>query len=210
MSMTAVLLVGAGGHARACIDVIETEGRFKIAGLVGRNEEVGARILGYPVLGSDADLPRLQVEHAYALIAVGQIKTPDPRMRLFELARHSGYELPVFVSPHAHVSQHATLGAGTIVMHGAVVNAGAVVGRNCIINSQSLVEHDAVIGDHCHIATAAAINSGVHIGAATFVGSNSTVRQLVHIGARCLIGMGQRVLADCPDGAQLPSLERQT
>jgi sugar O-acyltransferase (sialic acid O-acetyltransferase NeuD family) len=209
MSMSAVLLVGAGGHARACIDVIETEGRFKIAGLVGRSEEVGARILGYPVLGSDTDLCRLQAEHAYALIAVGQIKTPDPRMRLFELVRQSGYELPVFVSPHAHVSRHATLGAGTIVMHGAVVNAGAVVGRNCIINSQSLVEHDAVIGDHCHIATAAAINSGVRIDSATFIGSNSTVRQLIHIGTRCLIGMGQRVLADCPDGTQLPPVERQ-
>ena len=72
---------------------------------------------------------------------------------------------PCSSRPHAHVSRHATLGAGTIVMHGAVVNAGAVVGRNCIINSQSLVEHDAVIGDHCHIATAAAINSGVRIGA---------------------------------------------
>ena len=208
MSMTAVLLVGAGGHARACIDVIENEGRFKIAGLVGRNEEIGSRILGYPVLGSDADLGRLRAEHAHALIAVGQIKTPEPRMRLFELLRQSGYELPVFVSPHAHVSQHATLGAGTIVMHGAVVNAGATVGCNCIINSQSLVEHDAVIGDHCHVATAAAINSGVRIGPATFIGSNSTVRQLVNIGTKCVIGMGQRVLADCPDGTQMPPVER--
>lgn len=195
---------GSGGHARACIDVIEIEGRFKIVGLIGRDEEVGSRILGYPVLGGDADLDRLRTENAHALIAVGQIKTPESRMRLFEMARRSGYELPVIISPRAHVSRHAQVGAGTIVMHGAVVNAGAAVGCNCIINSQSLVEHDAVIGDHCHVATAAAINSGVRVGPATFIGSNSTVRQLVHIGARCVIGMGQKVLADCPDGTHLP------
>lgn len=205
MTKEPILLLGAGGHARVCIDVLEREGRFAVAGLVGLPEEVGTRILGYPVLGTDADLPTLLGDYTHALITVGQIKTPEPRMRLFDLLEQGGCALPVVVSPRAYVSAHATLGAGTIVMHGAVVNAGAVVGRNCIINSQSLVEHDAVIADHCHIATAAAINSGVHIGVGTFIGSNSSVRQCINIGERCLIGMGQRVLADCAAGTHVPT-----
>ena len=208
MTKAPILLVGAGGHARACIDVIELEGRLTVAGLVGLPHEVGTRMLGYPVLGTDADLPGLLGDCAHALVAVGQIKTPEPRMRLFDLLEQSGCALPVIVSPRAHVSKHAKVGAGTIVMHGAVVNAGAVVGRNCIINSQALVEHDAVIADHCHVATAAAINSGVHIGAGTFIGSNSSVRQCINIGERCLIGMGQRVLADCEAGTCMPPTKR--
>lgn len=208
MSKEPILLVGAGGHARVCIDVIEEEGRFAVAGLIGLPEEVGTKMLGYPVLGTDADLPHLLRSFTHGLIAVGQIKSPDLRIGLYELLEHSGCTLPVIVSPHAYVSNHAQIGAGTIVMHGAVVNAGAVVGRNCIINSQSLVEHDVVIGDHCHIATATAINSGVHIGAGTFIGSNSSVRQCISIGERCLIGMGQRVLADCEAGTFMPSSKR--
>lgn len=208
MTKAPILLVGAGGHARACIDVIEQEGRFAVAGLVGLPHEVGTRMLGYPVLGTDADLPALLGDYAHALVTVGQIKTPEPRMRLFDLLEQNGCDLPVIVSPRAYVSPHATLGSGTIVMHGAVVNAGAVVGRNCIINSQSLVEHDVVIADHCHIATAAAINSGVRIGAATFVGSNCSVRQVINIGEHCVIGMGQRVLADCEAGTVMPSPKR--
>jgi sugar O-acyltransferase (sialic acid O-acetyltransferase NeuD family) len=203
-----ILLAGAGGHARACIDVLEQEGRFFVAGLVGLAHEVGTRMLGYPVLGTDTDLPALHRDYVHALVSVGQIKTPEPRIRLFDLLQRNGYELPVVVSPRAHVSLHAKLGAGTIVMHGAVVNAGAVVGRNCIINSQSLVEHDVVIADHCHVATAAALNSGVHIGAGTFIGSNSSVRQGTNIGERCLIGMGQRVLADCQPGTHMPPPKR--
>ncbi len=199
------MLVGAGGHARACIDVIEQAGQFAVAALVGMPDQVGTRVLGYPVVGTDADLPALRARYTHALVVVGQIKSPEPRIRLFELLLRSGYTLPVIVSPRAYVSRHATLAAGTIVMHGAVVNASAVVGRNCILNSQSLVEHDAVIGDHCHIATAAAINSGVRIDAASFVGSNSCVRQGIRIGERCVIGMGQRVLADCAAGTQLPA-----
>lgn len=206
MTRKPLLLMGAGGHARACIDVIEQEGTFLIAGLVGCSHEAGAHVLGYRVVGTDTDLSALAREFDHALIAVGQIKTPEPRERLFGLLEENGFVLPVVVSPHAYVSAHARLGAGTIVMHGAVVNAGAEVGRNCIINSQALVEHDVVIGDHCHIATAAAINSGVFVGAGTFVGSNACVRQGIHIGERCLIGMGERVLADCEPGMHLPAL----
>lgn len=204
MTLAVILLIGAGGHARACIDVIEQEGRFTIAGLVGRPHEVGEKVLGYPVIGTDADLARLLLEYAHVLITVGQIKSSEPRMRLFSLAEQSGCDLPVIISPKAYVSSHAQVGKGTIVMHGAMVNAGADVGCNCILNSKSLVEHDVVIGDHCHIATGAVVNGGVNVGAGTFIGSCSSVRQGVKIGDRCVIGMGQRVLADCASGIQVP------
>jgi sugar O-acyltransferase (sialic acid O-acetyltransferase NeuD family) len=204
MSADSIVLLGAGGHARACIDVLEQHGRFRIAGLIGVPAEVGSEVLGYRVLGTDADLLRLRQQHPYALVAVGQIKTAEQRIRLFELAQSHGWQLPLIVSPQAYVSRHASLAAGTIVMHGAIVNAAAAVGRNCILNSHSLVEHDAVIADHCHVATAAAINSGVHVAAGTFIGSNSCVRQGIRIGARCVIGMGQRVVKDCADATHLP------
>jgi sugar O-acyltransferase (sialic acid O-acetyltransferase NeuD family) len=173
-------------------------------------QEVGRRVLGYPVLGSDVALPVMLDEFPMAFVSIGQIEAPGPRLRIFNLLQQRGCDLPVIVSPLAYVSKHATLGAGTIVMHGAIVNAGAVVGRNCIINSHALVEHDVAIADHCHIATAAVINGGVHIGEGTFVGSNSTVRQYVKIGEGCLIGMAQGLLANCEAGTSTPSLKKST
>ena len=210
MSREPLLLLGAGGHARSCIDVIEEEGRFAIAGLVGLREEVGTKVLGYAVLGHDADLPALLGEYRNALVTIGQIKSPDLRTRLFDEARKSGCEFPVIVSPLAHVSRHATVGVGTIVMHGAIVNAAAAVGRNCIINSHALVEHDAVVEDHCHISTSAAVNSGVRVSTGTFVGSNSSVRQSVTIGERSVIGMGERVLRDCDPRTWLPACKERS
>jgi sugar O-acyltransferase (sialic acid O-acetyltransferase NeuD family) len=205
MSKMPILLLGAGGHARACIDVIEQEGRFNVGGLIGTKAQVGARICGYSVLGIDADVERLRRDFSHAIVTVGQIKTPDIRIRLFNLLEQHGFALPVIVSPRAYVSAHSLLAAGTIVMHGAIVNAGAAVGRNCILNSQSLVEHDSIIEDHCHVATAAAINSGVHVGVGSFIGSSACVRQGTQIGERCIIGMGQRVLKHCDAGTQLPA-----
>jgi sugar O-acyltransferase (sialic acid O-acetyltransferase NeuD family) len=205
VSQGSILLLGAGGHARSCIDVVEQHGQFRIGGLLGLPTQVGTSVLGYSVLGTEADLPMLVREHAYALITIGQLSTPEHRMRLFNMAHSHDYRLPVIVSPRAYVSRHASLAAGTVVMHGAVVNAFAVVGRNCILNSLSLVEHDAVIDDHCHISTAAAVNGGVHVAAGTFIGSHACVRQGIRIGEGCVIGMGQRVFGDCAPGTHLPA-----
>lgn len=206
MSQLPILLLGAGGHTRACIDVIEQEGRFKIIGLIGLAHEVDTSMFGYPIVGTDTDLSRILKGNIATLVTIGQIKTPALRINSFNLLMKQHTELPVIVSPHAYVSPRAKLGAGTIVMHGAVVNAGATVGRNCIINSLALVEHDVVIEDHCHISTQAAVNSGVHIGEGTFIGSNASVRQCLTIGSFCLIGMGQRVLTDCKSATQLPAI----
>jgi sugar O-acyltransferase (sialic acid O-acetyltransferase NeuD family) len=195
-----LLVFGAGGHARSCIDVIESAATYAIAGLIGRDGEVGTLVSGYAVLGTEEDLPRLAAQHPNALIGVGHIKTAAPREQLFELLSAQGLNMPVIISPRGYVSPRASVGAGTIIMHGAVVNAGARIGRNCIVNSQALVEHDAEIGDHCHVATGARVNGGVSVGRGTFIGSGSVVMQGVRIGERCIVPMGAAVRHDCPDG----------
>lgn len=189
-----ILLLGAGGHAKACIDVIEQSSHFSIAGLVGAPHEVGNLVLGYPVLGTDADLPVLRIQFTYALVAIGQIKTPTVRKKAFESLMQHGFILPMIVSPQAYVSRHATIGAGTIVMHRAIVNAGSIVGSNCIINTCALVEHDVRIDDHCHLSTRAVLNGAVNVGEGSFIGSASVVREGITIPSYSVIQMGKRIL----------------
>ena len=193
MTKPSLILIGAGGHARSCIDVIEQQGHFQIAGLVGLPEQQHTQHLGYAVIGADTDLPALAKIYQYALIAIGQIKTAELRMRLYQYVTQLGLQLPIIIAPTAHVSRHATLGAGTIVMHGAIVNAGANLGNNCIINSRALLEHDTSVEDHCHISTGAILNGDVMVGTGSFVGSGSVVREGVSIGHGCLVGMGLSV-----------------
>lgn len=208
MSREPLLLVGAGGHARACVDVIEAEGRFVVAGFIDQSVPIGSKVLGYEVLGNDDTLPDLVRRFENVLIAVGYVSTPAPRVRLHTLVRDLGARMPVIVAPRAHVSRHATVGDGTIVLHGAVVNAGARIGRNCIVNTLALIEHDTEVGDDCHVATTAAVNSGVRIGDRSFIGSGAAVRQCLRIGADCFIGMGEVIVRDCPDGTRLTARAR--
>jgi sugar O-acyltransferase (sialic acid O-acetyltransferase NeuD family) len=195
-----IVLIGAGGHAASCIDVIENEGRFRIAGLVGMASELHQRLCGYEVIATDADLRKLAQEYRCALITVGQIKSAEDRVRLYRQAREAGFEMPAVISPHARVSGHASIGDGCIVMYGALVNANAKVGSNCIINSRALVEHDAQVGDHCHISTGAILNGNVRVGASSFIGSGTVTKHDVSVGTGCLVGVASVIRHDLADG----------
>lgn len=173
-----LILIGAGGHAHACIDVIEQEAKFEIAGIVDK-DIVSDTLLGYPILGSDDDLRELRSEYDYALITVGQIKSPVIRIRLFEYAKSLGFVFPTIISPRAYVSRHALMGEGTIIMHDALINSRATIGSNCIINTKALVEHDANVEDNCHVSTGAIVNGGAMVRRGTFVGSNAVTKESV-------------------------------
>lgn len=196
-----LVLIGAGGHAHTCIDVIEQEGKFRIAGLVGVGEEVGSRVLNYDVIGTDAELDELAARFKYALITLGQITSPEDRIRLFELSIKAGFALPTVIAPSAYVSPHATIGAGTIVMHGAIINADAVVGRNCIINSRALIEHGSQVADHCHVSTGAILNGNTPIGIGSFIGSGATIKEGVSVGPRSVVGMGLSLRHDLSENS---------
>lgn len=179
MAAPTLIVVGAGGHCRSCIDVITLEGRYAVAGIVGRQEELGKQVLGHVVSHVDDDLPGL-VAHGHSfLITIGQIGAPGRRRELFERMKSLGAVFATIISPRSYVSSHANVGEGTIVMHHALINAAASVGANCIINSKSLVEHDAVVGDHVHVATTAVVNGGAVIGEGSFIGSGAVLKELV-------------------------------
>ena len=194
--MDKIILIGGGGHCKSCIDVIEQTGKYRIAGIVDVSEKLHQKILDYEIIATDEDLPRLVNEYENFLITLGQIKSPDKRIRIFQTLKKSGAKLPVIISPLAYVSKHAKIGDGTIIMHYALINAGAKIGSNCIINSKALIEHDAIIGDHCHIATGAIINGGVKVGRGTFFGSNAVCKEYIEIGENAVIGCGAKITKD--------------
>ena len=193
-----IILVGGGGHCSACIDVIEQEGRFAIAGIVDVPEKKQHTVLDYSVIGSDADLVELIKTFPNVLITLGHIKSPIRRIELFNDLKQMGARFPVIQSPLSYVSPHAQVAEGSIVMHQALINAGARVGRNCIINNKALIEHDSVIEDHCHISTGAVVNGGVKIGSGSFLGSNAVCKEYIEIGENAVIGCGAIIVKNLP------------
>jgi sugar O-acyltransferase (sialic acid O-acetyltransferase NeuD family) len=191
--MNDIILIGGGGHCKSVIDVIEQEGRFEIVGIVDKPELLGSKVLGYPIIGNDSDLINLVKKYKYALITVGQIESPLTRVKLFNLAVEAGFVLPSIVSPNAYISQHSSIGSGTVVMHKALINVNTIIGDNCIVNSKALIEHDCRISEHCHISTNATINGGVIVQYGCFIGSGAITKELITIKKNSFIKAGDLV-----------------
>jgi sugar O-acyltransferase (sialic acid O-acetyltransferase NeuD family) len=190
----AILLIGGGGHCKSCIDVIETEGKYAIAGIVDSTLKVGEKILGYPVLGDDSKLPELRKKVSHVLITTGQIKSHEIRKKLSEILNKLEFNFPVIISPKAHVSLHSKIGKGSIILHHALINANVEIGEFCIVNSAALVEHDCQIGAYTHLSTGCRVNGNTIIGDDCFIGSGSILNQGIKITSETILGSGSLVL----------------
>ena len=189
-----IIIIGCGGHARSVIEVIESTKIWNIIGLIGLENELNQKILGYEVIGTDKDLKKIRKTCSNSIIAIGQIKDSRKRFEVSENLKNQGFEVPIICASSSIVSNSASIKSGTLIGHGVIVNANVKIGENCIINTNSVVEHDADIGDFCHISTGALINGGVRIGGHSFIGSGAIIRENIELPTKTILGAGKTVL----------------
>lgn len=192
-----VLVIGAGGHAKVCVDVIASSG-YRIHGCVSnKKDNVMENIT---MLYGDQHIS-LEAKRGVrkAFVAIGDNFL---RWKLQSLCVENGYELITVISHTSHVAKNAFVGAGSIVMPGAIITASAVVGDSTIINTASVVEHDCIVGNAVHIAPRTVLAGSVSVGDFTMIGVGSCVKPKINIGINTIIGAGSVVVKDIPDHAK--------
>lgn len=189
--MKPIILVGGGGHCKSVIEAAESSGR-EIKGILDTSDKVGLNCLGYPVVGTDVDIPAYVEDYEF-VVTIGFIKDPALRVKLHGLIESSGGTLATIVASSAHISKYAEIQSGTVVLHGAKINAGCRIGKGCIINTLANIEHDVNIADFCHVSTGAMVNGDVSIGEGTFIGSGSVINNGVKVTSKCVIASGSVV-----------------
>nr|WKF57737.1 Putative acetyltransferase EpsM [Paraburkholderia busanensis] len=193
--MQNIVLVGSSGHAKVVIDIVEKAGHYRIAGLIDAFRAVGEETLGYPVLGGEADLPRLAVEHDLrgVIVAIGD---NGVRERVADKVAQA-WPQASFVSavhPHASIGNGTTIGDGTVVMAGAVINPCCSVGRFCIVNTQASLDHDGVMDDFASLAPGVTTGGNCRIGQGAAVSIGAVLRHGVVVGEHSVVGAGSLVL----------------
>lgn len=191
-----VIGLGAGGHAKVVIEILQADSGVELCGLLDSNLDLtGKSILGVPVLGGDEMLSEIVtggVTHFF--VGVAGAGNTGPRRRLYELALERRLKPVNAVHKQAVISPSCVIGPGATIMAGAVVNACAVLGANVIINTGAIVEHDCVLQDHVHVATGARLAGAVRAESGAHIGAGATVRQAVTIGEGAVVGAGAVVV----------------
>ncbi len=186
----AVVLIGASGHAKVVIDVIEHDGRYRIAHLLDDNRTLhGKPFFGYKVAGATESILAMPEKRG-------------ARARIAAWLRAKGFRFASAIHPDARIGRGAAVGAGTVVMAGAIVNSDAVIGENVIVNTAATIDHDCVIGDGAHIAPGVRLCGGVRVGAGSFIGAGSVLIPGIRVGANVVIGAGSTLLDHVSDNVR--------
>ncbi len=180
-------------------DIILRLGRWEIRGFIDdvHRERIGssfcgARIVAFHQLGQLLDPDQT----CDTVIAIGECES---RLRLAEVAQARGLSLVNIVHPDAVISREVRMGAGVVVVAGAVINPGCVIEDNVIVNTLASVDHGCVLESGVHICPGVRLGGDVRVGRATHVGIGSTVLEKVRIGSNCFVGAASLVLSDLPN-----------
>ena len=118
--MKRLIVIGAGGYGRVCLDIARMSG-YEVIGFCDAAQPDGARINGVPVLGgNEIILAGSRSDDASFVVAIGD---QFLKRELAELTIHVGCKLETLIHPSATISPHASIGDGTVVMPNCVVNA---------------------------------------------------------------------------------------
>ena len=164
-----LIIVGAGGHGRCCLDIAREkydEIIFLDDGLVGQT------VNDCKVVGKINEMKTLFPEYLDIFIAVGNNAF---RKQLFNQAKEIGYNIITLISNEATVSKYASIKQGSVIFPHAVIEPNAMIGNNCIICANDTINHDAIIHDDCLIYSNTVIRPNVIIHELTRIGSNCTV-----------------------------------
>lgn len=199
--MTALLILGAGGHARVVAETALAQGGFsEIAFLDDHaHHQTDPTVLGWPVLGPlrrASDMSMLQSFQA-ALVGIGDAAK---RLHWLDQLGTIGYQRPRLIHPTAWVSDSASLGPGSVVFAQAAVQALAHLGTGVILNTACSIDHDVQLADGVHICPGARLAGDVHVGARSWIGIGACVTQQVLIGEDVIVGAGAAVVQDLEDG----------
>jgi len=188
-----VYLIGASGHAKVIIEILEDH-KIEIGGLHDSNPEIKS-LLGYEVF---EEFPTsFNPNKDKIIISVGNNAVRK------KLASSNIYKFISVCHINTSISNRSTIGEGTVIMAGVSINSSCEIGNHVIINTNASIDHDCILKDYVHISPNVALAGNVKIGEGAHIGIGACIIQGTKIGKWCTIGAGAVIINDVPDGATI-------
>jgi sugar O-acyltransferase (sialic acid O-acetyltransferase NeuD family) len=180
-----IFLIGASGHAKVVLEVIESMGST-VTALVDKTSS-NQFLKNIPIIGE-----RDFKSNGNVIIAIGNNSTRKQLSKNnwhYTKAKHSS----------ALVSDTVVVGNGTVIMHGAIIQIDSKIGEHVIVNTRAQIDHDCTVRDFAHIGPGAVLCGNVSVGEGTLIGAGSVILPGKKIGRWAVIGAGSVVTKDIED-----------
>lgn len=195
-----IVIIGASGHAKVIIDIIENNNEYNIVGLIDSYKPKGYELYNYKVLGKEKDIKKLQTIYNFntGIIAIGDNWT---RKMMYNkiIKKNPEFGFARAVHHRSIIGKNVEIGEGTVIMAGAIVNSDAKIGNFCILNTKASLGHDAIMSNYSSLAPNSTIGGNTKIGTCTAICLSSSIIQDITIGNYSIIGSGSLILTNVPD-----------
>ncbi|CAH8286173.1 sugar O-acyltransferase (sialic acid O-acetyltransferase NeuD family) [Mariniflexile fucanivorans] len=197
---TNIVIIGASGHAKVIIDIIERLNTCHIVGLIDSFKPKGTKMFNYTIIGKESDLLTLTKEYDFNLgiIAIGDNwirKTLHNRIHTI----CPEFDFISVIHPNAVIGKNVKIGKGSTIMAGAIVNSDAKIGKFCIVNTKASLGHDSSINDYTSLAPNTTIGGNVKIGTCSAICLSASVIQDLTIGKHTIVGAAALVIKNVGD-----------
>jgi len=196
-----LLILGAGGHARAVADLAAVCG-WTVIGFTDPSAPLEGRVGDRPpVIGDDVAAAALARAGGLDAGVVGVGNTAlGRRAELFQWLKGFGVTVPALVHPRAVRSPSCRVGEGAVVFAGSVLGAGVEVGANAVLYSGVIAEHDCRIGEHAYLSPGVILSGSVQVESGAFLGSGAVVLPGITVGKQAVVAAGAVVTRDVAEG----------
>lgn len=198
--MKDLYVIGAGGFGRETAWLAErinlVASAWKLCGFIDDDEaRHGSLAGGYEVLGG-CDYLAGRKQDCWAACAIGN---PFVRRSVADrLSRFPHIHFATLIDPDVRMSEHVSVGEGSIICAGTILTVDVSVGRHVIINLGCTVGHDAVLEDFVTLYPGAHISGNVEAGCGVEIGTGVQIIQGKTIGNGAVVGAGAVVVKDVP------------
>jgi sugar O-acyltransferase (sialic acid O-acetyltransferase NeuD family) len=192
--MRDVYIIGAGGHGKVVLDIINKSEQFQSAAFLDDDSSLHTQVINNLKVAGSSD--RALADDKAVIIAVGN---NEIRKKLFKLMENNDLEFINAVHPDAVINSYVKLGRANVIAAGAVINSNTKIYDNVIINTGTTVDHDCIIESHVHLSPGVNLGGDVKVKAGVHIGIGATVIPGVKVGKNSVVGAGAVVTKDVSD-----------
>tara|TARA_R110001592_G_scaffold120545_3_gene324961 strand:- start:39325 stop:39942 length:618 start_codon:yes stop_codon:yes gene_type:complete len=195
--MSNTLLIGAGGLAKQCIQIIRSLDRLRYGKrfLYSNSIEPDYKF-GLKTLNDDSLKDQLDTLSYYAIL-IGNPKWRKHFHTIMDKNKRIG-AINLYADSF-DLQSNTNIGIGCIFLGNSLLESYATVGSYVLVNYGAQIHHDAVVGDYSEICPGAKLLGGCSVGQETSIGTNAVILPMVNVGNNCKVGAGAVVTNDVPD-----------
>lgn len=195
--MQNVVIFGASGHGSVVLDCIEKEGKYNVVGFIDSFKKKGISVNGYPILGTEYDLPFLIDKYNLygGIVAIGDNWIRNTMVERIDKICPNFMYVSV-VHPGAEVGKDVQIGAGTVIMPGVIVNANSFIGNFCLLNTNSSLGHDGFMQNFSSLAPKSCTGGNFNLGKYSAICLGANIIDAISIGQHTVVGAGSLVVGN--------------